>query len=323
MRVRWGGTKSRWLDEHPLSPPGGARATVPEQTLQSMATPRFALDFLMASFICIFSWQWCSHVSRSAPSWQCWCTALVSPRIAFNFFMAELFCHGGIAKVSGGHFLPQWHPPVRGQVLHGGTLFPAVASPWFAVKLLVAAFIYCSAIPTVRCQVLHGGTFFPAVASARFAGELFVAALLLPRWHPHGSPSTSSWRHLFLPRWHPHGSQSLRGQVLHGGILLPRWHPHGSRSNSSWRHSFTAVASPRFAVKFFMAAFFYRGGIPTVRGQPLRRGTLFTAVASPRFAVGSRMGLVRSSRPLLLMLVDVVCVCVDGSDWYLKPSGRR
>ena len=73
---------------------------------------------------------------------------------------------------------------------------------------------------------------------------------------------------------------------------------------------------------------FSRGGIPTVRGQPLRVGTFVTVVASPQFAVkfcmaapflprwhprGSRMGLVRSSRPLLLMLVDVACV--DGSDW--------
>ena len=34
-----------------------------------------------------------------------------------------------------------------------------------------------------------------------------------------------------------------------------------------------------------------------------------------------RMELVRPSRPLLLMLVAVVCV--DCLDWHLKPSGRR
>ena len=103
--------------------------------------------------------------------------------------------------------------------------------------------------------------------------------------------------------------------------MAPQWYPHG------------------FAVKFFVAKFADTAlafqGFAVNNG--IATGTRFSAaVASPRFAVnlfmvapsllrwhprGLRMGLVRSFRPLLLMLVAVVCV--DGSEWHLEPLCRR
>ena len=152
-----------------------------------------------------------------------------------------------------------------------------------------------------------------------FAVNIFVAefggmAVVSPRhcsqhlrgrvwWHRTGVPtilrSTSSWPRLVAPQWYPHGfafnifvakfadtALAFQGFAVNNGIAT------GTRFSA-------AVASPRFAVNLFMVA-------PSLlQGHPR----------------GSRMGLVRSSRPLLLMLVAVVCV--DGSDWHLKPLGRR
>ena len=286
--------------------------------LTAMASPRFAVKFFMAALfhrdgiptvrgqvLCgdTFLPRWHPHGSRSSSSWRHFFTAMASPRFAVKFFVATLSYRGGIPTVRGqvlhgGTFSPRWHPHGSRSSSSWRHFFTAMASPRFAVKFFVATLSYRGGIPTVRGQVLHGGTFSP-------------------RWHPHGSRSSSSWRHFLTavasPRFavkffmatlsYRGGIPTVRGQVLHGGTFLPRWHPHGSRSSSSWRHFFTAMASPRFAVKFFVATLSYRGGIPTVRGQVLHGDTFLprwhphgsrslsswrhflTAVASPRFAV--------------------------------------
>ena len=81
--------------------------------------------------------------------------------------------------------------------------------------------------------------FFPAMALPHFAFNSFMAVLV-----------------------YTSGVAMDRLQLLRGGFFLPRWRCYGKR-----RRFFAAVASPRFAVKFFMAAL------------------ALTAVASPRFAV--------------------------------------
>ena len=69
--------------------------------------------------------------------------------------------------------------------------------------------------------------------------------------------------------------------MVNSGTFLPRWHPYGSRSSSSWRHFLAAMAPPRFADG--------------------ARSFVSSVVAN----------------------VGCCCVCVDGSDWHLKLSGRR
>ena len=154
-------------------------------------------------------------------------------------------------------------------MVNGSTFFTAAASPRFAVKFFVATLI------------------FTAVASPPFAVKFFMAAL----FNRGGIPAIRGQVLRGDAHFHCGGIPTVRGQVLHGSTFLPRCIDMGT--------FLTAMASPRLAVKFFMAAPF-----------------------PPRWHPhGSRMGLVRSSRPLLLMLAAVVCV--DGSDWHLKLSGRR
>ena len=180
----------------PLLAPGDARATVQEQTLQSMATPRFALDFLTAAFISIFS-----LLGNGIPTFRvqllhggAFFATVALPRLA-----AAISYRGGI-------------PTVRAQPLRG------------------CIFLYGGGIPTVRGQVLHVGTFNTAVASPWFAVKFFMAARFSLRWHPRGSRSTSSWLHCLVYRG---GIPTVRGQVLHAGTFITAVAPRFTDGASS------------------------------------------------------------------------------------------
>ena len=54
VRNSGAGLRATGSTRTPASPPGSARATVPEQTLQSMATPRLSLAFLTAACVSAF-----------------------------------------------------------------------------------------------------------------------------------------------------------------------------------------------------------------------------------------------------------------------------
>ena len=295
---------SAQYDNNESNPPG-SRSTASRHFFPAVALPHFAFNFFMAVlvrsggvatdrlqllhggvFLASVALPWLTAAMsyrNGIPTVRgqvlhggTFFSAVASPRFAVNSFMAALL----LRWHRHGHsffffcFLRRWHPHGSRSSSSWRHLFSAVASPRFAVNSFMAALLlrwhrhghsffffafafYGGGIPTVRGQVLHGGTFFP-------------------RWHPHGSRLTPSWRHFYC-------DGIATGTAFFFSCFLRRWHPHGSRSSSSWRHLFSAVASPRFAVNSFMAALLLRWH---------RHGhsfffffLLFTAVASPRFAV--------------------------------------
>ena len=211
--------------------------------------------------------QWHAHDSHLTSLWRCWLTAVASPLIAFNFFMAEFFCRRAIATVSGGNLLPQWHP-------HGSPFTSSWRRFDCAGTTTLGSQLVCAAVASAQFAV----DFFTYHCGVVMFGSNFFMAAPLERWHCHGSRSASS--------------------LCHCGASLPRWHPHGSRSTSSWwcvfpavallrSPSFTAVVLPRSAVNFLLSALFSGMALSrvAVRFLIVSLWSFFAAVASPRFAV--------------------------------------
>ena len=245
-------------------------------------------------------------VLQSTSSWPSLVARQWYPQgFAVNFFVAEF---GGTAVVS-----PRF--------LQSPSSWPSL--PWyphgFAVNIFVAEFGGTAVVPPRFCgRLLRGRVWWhrsgiPTVFAVTFFVAEFGGTAVVP-------PRFSGYLLRGRVPWHRSGIPRVLQSISSWLSLVPRqWNPHG------------------FAVNFFVAnRFFCRGRIPAIRAQPLHGRAFSTAVASPRFAVnlfmaapsllrwhprGSRMGLIGSSRPLLLMLV--AAVCVDGSDWHLEPLGRR